>query len=69
MIALQGMMAKTRPLIERVDALTLRERVIIFGAGVALGLHRLADAPHGSRWPHAPNRRSSISPMSANEPR
>lgn len=36
MIALQGMLAKTRPLIERLDALTLRERVIIFGAGVAL---------------------------------
>jgi MSHA biogenesis protein MshJ len=36
MIALQGMLAKTRPLIERLDALSLRERVIIFGAGVAL---------------------------------
>jgi MSHA biogenesis protein MshJ len=36
MIALQGMLARTRPLIERLDALTLRERVIIFGAGVAL---------------------------------
>ena len=30
------MLARTRPLIERLDALTLRERVIIFGAGVAL---------------------------------
>jgi MSHA biogenesis protein MshJ len=30
------MLAKTRPLIERLDALTLRERVIIFAAGVAL---------------------------------
>ena len=36
MIALQGMLARTRPLIERLDALSLRERVIIFGAGVAL---------------------------------
>ena len=36
MIALQGMLARTRPLIERLDALTLRERVIIFGAGVTL---------------------------------
>jgi len=36
MIALQGMLAKTRPLIERLDALTLRERVIIFAAGVTL---------------------------------
>jgi MSHA biogenesis protein MshJ len=30
------MLAKTRPLIERLDALTLRERIIIFGAGVTL---------------------------------
>jgi MSHA biogenesis protein MshJ len=30
------MLAKTHPLIERLDALTLRERAIIFGAGVAL---------------------------------
>ena len=36
MIALQGILARTRPLIERLDALTLRERVIIFGAGVTL---------------------------------
>ncbi len=36
MIALQGLLTRTRPLIERLDALTLRERVIIFGAGVAL---------------------------------
>ncbi len=36
MIALQGMLARTRPLIERLDALTLRERIIIFGAGVTL---------------------------------
>jgi MSHA biogenesis protein MshJ len=36
MIALQGMLAKTRPLIERLDTLSLRERVIIFAAGVAL---------------------------------
>ena len=36
MIALQGMVGRVRPLIERVDALTLRERVIIFGAGVTL---------------------------------
>jgi MSHA biogenesis protein MshJ len=35
-IALQGMVGRVRPLIERVDALTLRERVIIFGAGVTL---------------------------------
>jgi len=35
-IALQGMLARTRPLIERLDALTLRERIIIFGAGVTL---------------------------------
>jgi MSHA biogenesis protein MshJ len=35
-IALQGIVGRVRPLIERVDALTLRERVIIFGAGVAL---------------------------------
>jgi MSHA biogenesis protein MshJ len=36
MIALQGLLARTRPLIERLDALTLRERVIVFGAGVSL---------------------------------
>jgi MSHA biogenesis protein MshJ len=36
MIALQGVIGRMRPLIERVDALTLRERVIIFGAGVTL---------------------------------
>jgi MSHA biogenesis protein MshJ len=30
------MLARTRPLIERLDALTLRERVLIFGAGVTL---------------------------------
>ncbi|MGD0492723.1 MAG: hypothetical protein ABSC32_14355 [Steroidobacteraceae bacterium] len=36
MMALQGMLARTRPLIERLDALTLRERLIIFGAGVTL---------------------------------
>lgn len=36
MIAIQGIVGRVRPLIERVDALTLRERVIIFGAGVAL---------------------------------
>jgi MSHA biogenesis protein MshJ len=36
MIALQAMLARTRPLMERLDALTLRERVIIFGAGVTL---------------------------------
>ncbi len=36
MIALQGMLTRTRPLIERLDALTLRERVIIFAAGVTL---------------------------------
>jgi MSHA biogenesis protein MshJ len=35
-IALQGIVTRARPLIERVDALTLRERVIIFGAGVTL---------------------------------
>ncbi len=36
MIALHSALARVRPLIERLDALTLRERVIIFGAGVAL---------------------------------
>ena len=36
MMALQGMLARTRPLIERLDALTLRERVMVFGAGVTL---------------------------------
>jgi MSHA biogenesis protein MshJ len=35
-IALQGIVGRVRPFIERVDALTLRERVIIFGAGVTL---------------------------------
>jgi MSHA biogenesis protein MshJ len=35
-IALQGVIGRVRPLVERVDALTLRERVIIFGAGVTL---------------------------------
>jgi len=34
--ALQSVLGRARPLIERVDALTLRERVIIFGAGVTL---------------------------------
>jgi len=33
---LRGAFARMRPFIERLDALTLRERVIIFGAGVAL---------------------------------
>jgi MSHA biogenesis protein MshJ len=31
-----GAIGRVRPVIERLDALTLRERVIIFGAGVAL---------------------------------
>jgi MSHA biogenesis protein MshJ len=31
-----GAIGRVRPLIERLDALTLRERMIIFGAGVAL---------------------------------
>jgi MSHA biogenesis protein MshJ len=35
-IALAGFFNKLRPFIERIDALTLRERVIVFGAGVAL---------------------------------
>jgi MSHA biogenesis protein MshJ len=35
-IALEGVVGRMRPLIERLDALTLRERVIIFGAGVVL---------------------------------
>jgi MSHA biogenesis protein MshJ len=35
-IALQGIVGRVRPLIERVDALTLRERLIIFSAGVTL---------------------------------
>jgi type II secretory pathway component PulM len=35
-IALQGIVGAVRPLIERVDALTLRERLIIFSAGIAL---------------------------------
>jgi MSHA biogenesis protein MshJ len=34
--ALSGVLGRIRPFIERLDALTLRERVIIFGAGVAL---------------------------------
>ncbi|HME40761.1 MAG TPA: hypothetical protein VKG63_17535 [Steroidobacteraceae bacterium] len=36
MTALIGVLGRVRPFIERLDALTLRERVIIFGAGVAL---------------------------------
>lgn len=36
MMALEGVLERTRPLIERLDALSLRERAIIFGAGVAL---------------------------------
>ena len=36
MNAVGGAIGRVRPLIERLDALTLRERVIIFGAGVAL---------------------------------
>jgi MSHA biogenesis protein MshJ len=35
-IALTAYSNKLRPFVERLDALTLRERVIIFGAGVAL---------------------------------
>jgi MSHA biogenesis protein MshJ len=35
-IALSGVMGRVRPLIERLDALSLRERAIIFGAGVTL---------------------------------
>jgi MSHA biogenesis protein MshJ len=35
-IALAGVFDKFRPFVERLDALTLRERVIVFGAGVAL---------------------------------
>jgi MSHA biogenesis protein MshJ len=36
MMALPAVFGRMRPFIERLDALTLRERVIIFGAGVAL---------------------------------
>jgi MSHA biogenesis protein MshJ len=36
MMALPVVLRRVRPFIERLDALTLRERVIIFGAGVAL---------------------------------
>jgi MSHA biogenesis protein MshJ len=36
MMAIPAAFGRVRPLIERLDALTLRERVIIFGAGVAL---------------------------------
>lgn len=36
MMALQGIVAKVRPLVERLDALTLRERAIIFAAGAAV---------------------------------
>jgi MSHA biogenesis protein MshJ len=36
MMALGGSVNKLRPFIERLDALTLRERVMVFGAGVAL---------------------------------
>lgn len=36
MMALPGVLGRARPFIERIDALSLRERVIIFGAGVAL---------------------------------
>lgn len=36
MTALPAVFGRVRPFIERLDALTLRERVIIFGAGVAL---------------------------------
>jgi MSHA biogenesis protein MshJ len=35
-MALPGVLGRARPFIERIDALSLRERVIIFGAGVAL---------------------------------
>jgi MSHA biogenesis protein MshJ len=35
-IALSGVAGRVRPLIERLDALSLRERAIIFGAGVTL---------------------------------
>lgn len=35
-MALGGFFNKLRPFIERLDALTLRERVMVFGAGVAL---------------------------------
>jgi MSHA biogenesis protein MshJ len=35
-MALSGIFNRLRPLIERLDALTLRERVIVFAAGVAL---------------------------------
>ena len=35
-MALGGIFNRLRPLIERLDALSLRERVIVFGAGVAL---------------------------------
>jgi len=35
-IAASSLINRARPFIERLDALTLRERVIIFGAGVAL---------------------------------
>jgi MSHA biogenesis protein MshJ len=36
MKAFGGAIGRVRPFIERLDALTLRERIIIFGAGVAL---------------------------------
>lgn len=36
MIAIHAAFGRVRPFIERLDALTLRERVVIFGAGVAL---------------------------------
>jgi MSHA biogenesis protein MshJ len=36
MSALSGAIGRVRPFIERLDALTLRERIIIFSAGVAL---------------------------------
>ncbi|MGO8831155.1 MAG: hypothetical protein ACLQT5_18090 [Steroidobacteraceae bacterium] len=36
MIAIHAAFGRVRPFIERLDALTLRERIVIFGAGVAL---------------------------------
>ena len=59
MMALGGVLERTRPLIERLDALSLRERVIVFGAGVALlcvGWQALLMDPLGLRTRSAEQR-------------
>ena len=68
MIALQGIVGRVRPLVERVDALTLRERVIIFGAGVALvyiAWQTLVMAPLAGRARNAEQRLAQIREQTA----